>query len=114
MTFELATAELSDLLKQAQEQLTYFQELGVTEVDPIPAPPTMGTVPPPSANLTQEFNQTPPQPFQSLFDTSRSEEVLPQSSESLEQIWAELKDCTRCSLHEGRTHVVNTEGNRRA
>jgi DNA polymerase len=37
-----------------------------------------------------------------------------QAEESLPQIWAELKDCTRCTLHEGRTHVVNTEGNPRA
>jgi DNA polymerase len=37
-----------------------------------------------------------------------------QTGESLPQIWAELKDCTRCTLHEGRTHVVNTEGNSRA
>ena len=40
--------------------------------------------------------------------------MLTQSSETLKQIWAELKDCTRCPLHEGRTHVVNTEGNSRA
>ena len=37
-----------------------------------------------------------------------------QAEEGLPQIWAELKDCTRCTLHEGRTHVVNTEGNPRA
>src|SRR6185503_13586215 len=36
------------------------------------------------------------------------------SGDSLEQIWSELKDCTRCSLREGRTHVVNTEGNQHA
>ena len=41
-------------------------------------------------------------------------EPLTQSNETLEQIWSELKGCTRCPLHEGRTHVVNTEGNPRA
>ncbi|MGI8733233.1 MAG: uracil-DNA glycosylase [Pyrinomonadaceae bacterium] len=42
--------------------------------------------------------------------------VVPKAplDETMEQIWAELKDCTRCPLHEGRTHIVHTEGNRRA
>ena len=81
MTQDWATAELSALLQQTQEQLTYFQELGVTGIEPLP--------------------------------TTQKTAVAP-SGDSLEQIWAELKDCTRCPLHEGRTHVVNTEGNRRA
>lgn len=76
-----AAAELSDLLRETQEQLVYFQELGVTGIDP-PLPP---------ANDSEST-----------------------AAETLEHIWSELKDCTRCPLHEGRTHVVNTEGNRRA
>ena len=83
MTSDSVTAELSSLLRQAQEQLVYFQELGVTEINPL-CPPSVGALEP------------------------------TQWGETLEQIWAELKDCTRCPLHEGRTHVVNTEGNRRA
>lgn len=31
-----------------------------------------------------------------------------------EQIHAEIGDCTRCPLHTDRTHVVHTEGNRKA
>ena len=81
MSVDAAAAELSDLLRQTQEQLLYFQELGVTGIEPsLPSP--------------QDSKTT--------------------SGETLEQIWAELKDCTRCPLHEGRTHVVNTEGNRQA
>jgi len=79
MTQDWATTELSALLQQTQEQLTYFQELGVTGIEPLPA----------------SQNSAP-------------------SGDALEQIWSELKDCTRCSLHEGRTNVVNTEGNRHA
>jgi DNA polymerase len=81
MTQDWATAEFSALLQQTQEQLSYFQELGVTGIDPLPVP-------------------------------QRAETTT--SADPLEQIWAELKDCTRCPLHEGRRHVVNTEGNRRA
>ena len=79
MNLDAAAAELSDLLKQTQEQLRYFQELGVSGVEPV-----------------------------------QSAAVPKQAGESLEQIWSELKGCTRCPLHEGRTHVVNTEGNQRA
>ncbi|MEO8435741.1 MAG: uracil-DNA glycosylase [Pyrinomonadaceae bacterium] len=39
---------------------------------------------------------------------------LAPSSESLEDIWADIGDCTRCPLCAGRTNVVNTHGNRRA
>lgn len=35
-------------------------------------------------------------------------------SETFEQIHQEIGDCTRCPLHEQRTHVVHTEGNRKA
>jgi len=35
-------------------------------------------------------------------------------TETLEQIHKEIGDCTRCPLHEQRTHVVHTEGNRKA
>lgn len=79
MTLEAAAAELSDLLQQTKEQFRFFQELGVSGVEP----PTLV-------------------------------EVAKQRGETLEQIWSELKNCTRCPLHGGRTHVVNTEGNPRA
>ena len=36
------------------------------------------------------------------------------SPETFEQIHQEIGDCTRCPLHEDRTHVVHTEGNRKA
>ena len=39
---------------------------------------------------------------------------LAKSSETLEQIWTDIGECTRCGLCEGRTQVVNTHGNRNA
>src|SRR4029434_8733166 len=36
---------------------------------------------------------------------------LPESIETMEQVWADIGDCTRCPLHEGRTQVVQTVGN---
>jgi uracil-DNA glycosylase len=40
--------------------------------------------------------------------------TIEKSSESFEQIWSDVGDCTRCPLHQGRTNIVHTEGNRRA
>jgi uracil-DNA glycosylase len=54
-------------------------------------------------------------PQNSLFEElTAAPATLPKSNESLEQIWADLAGCTRCPLHEGRTNIVHTEGNRRA
>lgn len=54
-------------------------------------------------------------PQDGLFgDLTPSAETLSKSTESFEQIWADLGDCTRCPLHQGRTNIVHTEGNRRA
>jgi DNA polymerase len=36
---------------------------------------------------------------------------LPESDETMEGIWADIGNCTRCPLHEGRTQVVHTVGN---
>jgi DNA polymerase len=36
---------------------------------------------------------------------------LPESSETMEQIWADIGNCVRCPLHEGRTQIVQTVGN---
>ena len=36
---------------------------------------------------------------------------LPESTETMEDIWADIGNCTRCPLYEGRTQVVHTVGN---
>ena len=36
---------------------------------------------------------------------------LPDSDETMEQVWADIGNCTRCPLHEGRTQIVQTVGN---
>src|SRR5688572_21435687 len=42
----------------------------------------------------------------------KTEPIL--GAETFEQIHQEIGDCTRCPLHQERTHVVHTEGNRKA
>jgi len=48
-----------------------------------------------------------------LFGDAASD-TLTASDETFEQIWSDIGNCTRCPLHEGRTNIVQTEGNRKA
>ena len=58
----------------------------------------------------------PPPPQETLFGeiTPKDEASLPQANETFEDIWNDIGECTRCPLADGRTHIVNSEGNRRA
>jgi DNA polymerase len=50
----------------------------------------------------------PPDTVSSIFGDISG---LPESDETMEGIWADIGNCTRCPLHEGRTQVVHTVGN---
>jgi len=51
----------------------------------------------------------------SLFgDIAPAKPLFTRSTETLENIWNDIGDCTRCGLCEGRTQVVNTHGNPKA
>ncbi len=77
-----------------------------------------------AAGLTEMAKRTPkrtpelepPPPQETLFGeiTPKDEASLPQVNETLEDIWNDIGECTRCPLNEGRTHVVNSEGHPRA
>ncbi len=41
-------------------------------------------------------------------------QTLPESKETIEEIRADIGNCTRCPLHEGRTKIVHTTGNFKA
>jgi uracil-DNA glycosylase len=55
----------------------------------------------------------PPAPRETLFgDITPADELsLGQPGETFEDIRRDIGDCTRCPLHQGRTHIVHTEGN---
>lgn len=57
-----------------------------------------------------------PAPMETLFGiiTPKDEASLPQANETLEDIWNDIGECVRCPLSEGRTHIVHSEGNRKA
>src|SRR5262245_29849756 len=94
----------ADVLELAKKQLEHLRELGVEGIrvpaaaTPAPSPTTVITAP--SESL---FGDLGPDPVK-----------LTRSTETFEQIHTEIGDCTRCSLSQERTHVVHTEGNRKA
>jgi uracil-DNA glycosylase family 4 len=149
MSIEPVADELRSLIKQTEEQVAYFQELGVSgialdavlaldttkqprsqaertirqtpavtataELDHLFARSTPKGVP---AEITRGIPGKPPLPSlpqDDLFGDVRPPAIeIARSGESMEQIWADMGDCIRCPLHQGRTHIVHTEGTQKA
>lgn len=138
MPTETEISELSALVSEVREQVAYFKELGVEGLEHTPSnvpiarvskqkpersPTTALPEPAPfsisksTARPAPKFQPTPvtAPSADSLFgDLAVEPAKIERSTETFEQIWADIGDCTRCPLHQGRTHIVNTDGNRRA
>ena len=125
------TTELIEVLHSAREHAKFLRELGVENLALNSASEPLSSIKPevdraqvPLSHLSRVVAA----PSRRAVNTSRavgSDESLfgelgapaltaAGSSESLEQIWHDIGDCTRCGLCEGRTQVVNTHGNRKA
>src|SRR5687768_1275965 len=95
--------DLLELLTDTKKQLEHLRILGVEGIKPIQTPPL------------QEAQVQEHEVRSSLFgDLAPAPAKLTRSTETFEQIHCEIGDCTRCPLHQERTHVVHTEGNRKA
>ena len=135
MGLQSQTQELLELVHETQKHLKYLQELGVEEIqkhdnDMIPVVKHEQSTH--SARSLASGKQTLNQSKAAKIDqvtkeqtskdssTSLFGDLTPQparlapSTETFEEIWLEVGDCTRCPLHQGRTNVVHTEGNRKA
>jgi len=125
------TGELVDVLRNLREHAQFLKELGVEQValdssvesGTFPASVPQATAPAPAkipADTRPAFpsakreavSPKTAQQTEALFHTTTLAEPALTASETLEQIWADIGDCTRCGLCEGRTQVVNTHGNR--
>jgi DNA polymerase len=124
------TNELIEVLHSAREHARFLRELGVeslslnlaSEPDSIASPEMDRMAPVISA--PRPALDTPPrkaipatrtvQSGASFFDNPAVASSAATSGETLEQIWQDIGECTRCGLCEGRTQVVNTHGNRKA
>ncbi len=128
MASELHAHELLQLIQETKKHLKYLQELGVEGIRPSPSPKKqqdnyVEKMPGPAREVAS-FGATAARPEKvkpgakspdSLFgDLGPQPERLAQSNETFEDIRLEVGDCTRCPLHQGRTHIVHTEGNRKA
>jgi DNA polymerase len=130
MSQDIAT-ELIEVLRSAREQAKFLRELGVENLslelitepeliassgmnralpDVTPSGPALDFAAPRVISTPKTA-----QPAPSMFgDPATSGPLSAESSETLEQIWRDIGDCTRCGLCEGRTQIVNTHGNRKA
>ena len=119
--------ELTEILREAREQAAYLGELGVETVDLsttniVQAPealPTKLNQPPATKGVAPRpapmAHRQPRAPQEALFEgLAPTTPVFPRATETLEDIWRDIGDCTRCGLCEGRTQVVNTHGNHSA
>lgn len=116
--------ELRNIIAETKKQLEHLRVLGVEGIqvtgetvpvvvapraEPVKPPEPVKPTPVPIENVPAAASHT------SLFgDIAPAPVKLTPSTETFEQIHAEIGDCTRCPLHLERTHVVHTEGNRKA
>src|SRR5262245_41262253 len=96
------STKLTELIAHTKKQLEHLRILGVEGIAAAPAP-------------TRTYSSPVENISTSLFgDLAPAAQTLTKSNETFEAIHCEIGPCTRCPLHEQRTHVVHTEGNRKA
>jgi uracil-DNA glycosylase len=93
-----SSPEIQQLITETKKQLEHLRALGVDSIRLDSITTVVAAEPPPTL-----FGDFAPAPVK-----------LTRSNETFEQIHADIGDCTRCPLHQDRTHVVHTEGNRKA
>lgn len=104
-----------DLLKQ---YLTFYQDLGIKTIyrRPVsePAEESIETEQrPPAAVSSPEKPSAPQEPPASLSLPGMLPPLAPED-DTLEKIRADIGDCTRCELHEGRNKLVFGDGDEHA
>ncbi|HVS20914.1 MAG TPA: uracil-DNA glycosylase [Pyrinomonadaceae bacterium] len=135
MTLDSTDSELLGLIQEAREYVRYLGELGVEAVEldvraaaekstaslasvtELPARRESPADRTPVKRMLPSTETAQPEPTSqsSLFVVpAPPQQSLTRSSETLEDIWRDIGDCTRCGLCEGRTQVVNTHGNPKA
>jgi uracil-DNA glycosylase len=137
MTSSPVKDQLAELLEQTREYAKYSEELGIETVTlpelfdaPVADTATAAAIVTTSRAKSAPVQAPPPQipaparlqstgaklaPVDLLFnDLVPDEPPLQKSNETLNDVWLDIGDCTRCGLCAGRTQVVNTHGNPKA
>ena len=106
--------EFTKLLDDTKKQLEHLRILGVESIRlPVTAPKPL-TQPVREVSEATVPSSEVSAPSTLFGDLTPASAKLTRSTETLEDIHREIGDCTRCPLYEQRTHVVHTEGNRKA
>jgi DNA polymerase len=103
--------ELRELLSDTKKHVEHLRVLGVEGIRVSASAPAAGVSPPKVLPQPAPAEDTPASLFGKIAPQTPT---LAPSDETFEQIHAEVGNCTRCPLHLERTHVVHTEGNRKA
>ena len=135
MSSEPEANELLEVARNSREYAKFLGELGVETVELTNVSESSPTLPLVSVTPHKGSSPTAPQlafspgaeikPFSppvkapedlglkdSLFgDLAPAQPSYARRTETLEEIWRDIGECTRCGLCEGRTQVVNTHGN---
>ncbi|HJU93945.1 MAG TPA: uracil-DNA glycosylase [Pyrinomonadaceae bacterium] len=106
----LTAQDLRELLADTKKQLEHLRALGVEGIRSTTAAVPAPEKPKPSVQSSPVENA----PSSLFSDLAPAPAKLTPSTETFEQIHCEIGDCIRCALHQERTHVVHTEGNRKA
>src|SRR5688572_17229350 len=120
MSSESITNELFSLTRDAREHLTYLHELGIEGINKEVGPSASVVVATEQATVSKPsfvalVPEGVPEASSTLFGEIRPAPArLVPSSETVEDIHADIGNCVRCSLYERRTHIVHTEGKRSA
>ena len=135
MTTSSVKEQLAELLEELREYAKYSRELGIETVTfselvepataeiataPVANSPSLSraaAVPAITTPASTRSQTTSPktEPGDLLFnDLLPAEPAFPPANESLQDIWLDIGDCTRCGLCAGRMQVVNTTGNAQA
>lgn len=116
MSSESIANELFSLTRDAREHLTYLHELGIEGINNeigLSAAVVVATEPATVSSTTSAPSFS--EPSSTLFgEISPAPARLERSSETFDDIHADIGNCVRCPLYERRTHIVHTEGNRSA
>jgi len=105
-----------DLRRDLGEWLAYLKDIGVQELrverggSPIPTP--IGQAADVREGASRAAPTTPREG--DLFTISQDPEGGDDADRRLSEVREELGECTRCKLHQGRTHIVFGVGNPRA
>jgi uracil-DNA glycosylase len=107
-------SDLQQLVTETKKQLEHLRVLGVEGIRVAVEQAPLVTAAP-----SVKATASPVEPEEgegiSLFaEPAAAPKKLEPSTETFEQIHADIGNCTRCPLHLERTHVVHTEGNRKA